>query len=86
MPQMPEMAPIAPDWRHLARSFCALGATNEQLAELFGVPEATVDGWMANSAGFADAVLRGRQRADAGVASSLYRLAVGYSRTGSSAS
>ena len=80
-PQMPEMAPISPDWRHLAKSFCRLGATEEQLAALFSVSPQTIAGWMAEIPEFADAVRRGRTFADADVAHNLHRLAVGYSHT-----
>jgi hypothetical protein len=73
------IAPISPDWRHLAESFCRLGATEEQLAELFCVTPQTIAGWMAEIRDFADAVRSGRDLADADVANSLHHLAVGYS-------
>src|SRR5205814_5236212 len=68
-------------WRHLAQSFCRLGATEEQLAELFSVSPQTITGWMAEIPEFAAAVRRGRTFADADVAHNLHRLAVGYSHT-----
>jgi hypothetical protein len=79
--QIAQIAPISPGWRHLAQSFCALGATEEQLAELFSVSPEIIAGWMAEIPDFADAVCRGRNLADAHVANSFYRLAVGYSHT-----
>src|SRR5258708_36858939 len=45
--QIAQIAPISPDWRHLAQSFCKLGATEAQLAELFCVSPQTIAGWMA---------------------------------------
>jgi hypothetical protein len=81
MARMARMAPISPDWRHLAESFCSLGATEQQLAGLFRVSEEAIVAWMAEIPDFADAVRRGRNLADAHVANSLYRLAVGYSHT-----
>ena len=77
--QIAQIAPIPPDCRHLVESFCRLGASNEQLAQLFSVPAETLEGWMAGSADFADAVRCGRDLASGEVANSLYQLAVGYS-------
>jgi hypothetical protein len=75
------IAPIAlfaPDWRHLAQTFCTLGATDEHLAELFSVSPQTIAGWMADIPEFAKAVRRGRDMIDAEVLDSLHRRAIGY--------
>jgi hypothetical protein len=77
--QIAQIAPIPPDWRHLVESFCTLGASDEQLAQLFSVSPETLAGWMAEIPDFADAVRCGRNLANADVANSLYQLAVGYS-------
>ena len=77
--QTAETAPTALDWRNVVRGYCRLGATNEQLAALFGVPAATLAGWMATIPDFANAVRGGRLLADGTVAKSLWQLAVGYS-------
>jgi hypothetical protein len=64
----------------LARKFCLLGADDKQLAELFNVGVATIRKWIAEEDEFREAVLEGRDRADAEVVHSLYRRAVGFSR------
>jgi hypothetical protein len=78
-PQIAQIAPISPEWRHLAESYCALGASDEQLAQLFSVSQETIAGWMVEIPGFAHAVRRGRNLANGSVASALHRLTVGYS-------
>lgn len=62
-----------------ARRLCLLGATNEDLAEFFGVSTVTLNNWMHAHRRFLHAIQRGRERADARVAKSLYRRALGYS-------
>jgi hypothetical protein len=79
MSQTAETAPTSPDWRVVAEYVCRLGATDTDLAEVFGVTVATVAGWMADIPDFAHAVSAGRDLADGIVAESLYRLGVGYS-------
>ncbi len=64
-----------------AHNYCLLGATNDELAEFFGVHPSTIDRWIAERADFADAVRHGRVVADARVAHGLYDRAVGYDRT-----
>src|ERR1700716_4188439 len=56
----------------LARKFCLLGATNEDLAGLFDVAVRTVDNWIATIPEFAAAVKQGRDVADAAVVQSLH--------------
>jgi hypothetical protein len=63
----------------LAHNYCLLGATNEDLAEFFGVTRRTVDNWIAAEPAFAEAVRGARALADARVARSLYERAVGFS-------
>ena len=62
----------------LARKFCLLGATNEDLAELFDVAVRTIDNGIATIPEFAVAVQRGRDVADADVVQSLHSRAIGY--------
>lgn len=64
-----------------AQNYCLLGATNDDLADFFGVSPRTIDRWIAGHADFADAVHSGRLVADARVARGLYDRAVGYDRT-----
>lgn len=63
----------------LARKFCMLGATNEDLARNFGVDVNSIDRWIAAHAEFRGALKEGRDEADAKVASRLYSRAIGYS-------
>ena len=69
-----------PEHCRLARKFCILGATNEQLAEFFDVGLSTIGHWLAHNPDFRKAVTDGRLVADADVAESLHGRAVGYDR------
>lgn len=62
-----------------ARKLALLGATNEQMADFFGVAPSTFDKWMAEKPGFSGAVKAGKLIADGDVAASLYHRALGYS-------
>lgn len=69
-----------PEYVELARKCCAiLGATNDQLAEFFGVSDTTVDNWIKSIPEFKAAIIPARAQADANVQHSLYRCAMGYS-------
>jgi hypothetical protein len=57
---------------------CRLGATDAQLAEAFGVNADTIYVWKRKHRHFAEALKRGKSRADAQVAEALYRRAVGF--------
>lgn len=69
------------EYRELARKYCLLGATNEELGGFFGVTRRTIDNWIANVPEFTAAVRKGRALADARVARCLYERAVGYEHT-----
>jgi hypothetical protein len=72
-------APIyKPDYCTLAYKFCLLGATNEDLAGLFGVCIATIGHWLRRYPAFKQAVQGGRDVADADVAQSLLHKAKGF--------
>jgi hypothetical protein len=66
------------DNAELARKFCLLGATNEDLAGLFEVSLATVGNWLRRYPAFRKAVQDGRDVADADVAHSLHQQAKGF--------
>ncbi len=68
-----------PENAELARKFCLLGATNEDLAGLFEVARRTIDDWIATIPEFAEGVRQGRDVADAAVVQKLYSRAMGYS-------
>lgn len=61
------------------RALTMLGATNEQLASVFEVNEQTIKLWMNKYPEFRAAAREGKQAADARVAESLYKRAVGFS-------
>lgn len=55
-----------------------LGLTLKELAIAFGIKDPTMEAWLKKDAKFKRAVDMGRQEADANVAYSLYKRAVGY--------
>jgi hypothetical protein len=67
-----------PDHCELARNYCLLGATNQDLATFFDVAIGTIDNWIAAHPDFATAVRQARAVADARVARCLYERAVGF--------
>lgn len=56
-----------------------LGLTNKQIAEAFDIGESTFDRWIAEHDELAEQLRAGRIDADAEVAHSLYKRAIGYS-------
>jgi hypothetical protein len=67
-----------PENAELARKFCMLGATNQDLATCFEVSVGTIDYWIKTRPDFAAEVRRGRVIADGTVARKLYSRAMGY--------
>jgi hypothetical protein len=67
-----------PDLCELARNYCLLGATNEDLGVFFDVTSRTIDNWIAAHPEFATAVREAKALADARVARCLYQRAVGH--------
>lgn len=63
----------------IARSMAMLGATDEQMAEAFGVSRSTFLEWKNRHPEFAEEVHKGKMLADAQVAASTFHGAVGYS-------
>ena len=72
-------ADCTPDVCDLARKFCMLGATDDDLADLFEVEPATIDDWIARFPDFAMALKQGRDIADATAAERLFQRAIGFS-------
>jgi hypothetical protein len=62
-----------------ARIACSLGATDVEVAERLGVTARCVQKWRVRYPEFADAMMAGKEYADARVVRSLYLRAVGYS-------
>jgi hypothetical protein len=62
-----------------AENYCRLGATNDDLADFFGVNGSTIDNWMVAHPDFLGAIKRGRVLSDIHVVNSMYHAAKGYS-------
>ena len=75
-PGQPEL--YNPTYCDLARDYCLVGATNEVLADYFGVSRRTIQNWIATHPDFADAVRKGRVVADAKVVRALFERATGF--------
>lgn len=56
----------------------ALGATDAQFADLFGVGESTIQDWRKDNPEFSGAIKKGKDKADSAVVKSLYKRALGY--------
>lgn len=67
------------EYADLAYKFCLLGADDAQLAEMFAVQESTINNWKLRHPEFLESIKKGKNIADANVADSLYRKALGYS-------
>lgn len=62
-----------------AAKLCGLGATDEDLADFFGVSIRTINNWKSEHQEFLHALKAGKDQADDRVERSLYQRAVGYS-------
>ena len=71
-----------PDFPELARRFCLLGGTNEDLADFFEVSRSTIDEWLRVHPEFAEAVRKGRDLIDIVVAEKLLTRVMGYTHEG----
>lgn len=68
-----------PEYAAQARKLCLLGATDGEMAEIFGVSEVTLNAWKQKYPGFLKSLTQGKAAADANVAERLYERALGYS-------
>ncbi len=68
-----------PEFAKQATKLCLLGATDAELARFFEVSEATLNTWKKAHPEFLEALKTGKEEADAQVAKSLFRRALGYS-------
>lgn len=68
-----------PEYVEQVFKLCLLRATDKEVADLFGVCEATVNTWKTEHPEFLDSMSAGREKADAEIANSLYWRAKGYS-------
>jgi len=62
----------------LAYKFCLLGATDAELGDFFDVCEETINDWKRVYPEFSASIKKGKEIADATVASKLYHRATGY--------
>lgn len=67
-----------PEYCEQARKLCLLGHTDKELSEFFEVSESTLNKWKLDYPEFSEALKSGKHVADANVAASLYRRAIGY--------
>lgn len=67
-----------PSYVKQVEKLCALGATNQEIADFFEVNVRTVDRWIVTHEDFCRAVKTAREVADDRVERSLYHRAVGY--------
>ena len=74
----PSTPNLLPQYYDQVEKLALLGATNEDIAEFFGVSTQTLSNWMRKDADFAEHVRRGKLEADGNVASRLYARAMGY--------
>lgn len=63
---------------HIAKAACALGATDQDIADMLEVSVRTISYWRAQRPEFAEALKIGKDVADERVERSLYQKAVGY--------
>jgi len=66
------------DYIKLAYQFCLLGATDEDLAKNFEVSVTTLNNWKIKHPEFLVSIKKGKEQADAEVASKLFHRATGY--------
>lgn len=66
-----------PSMAEQARKLALLGLTDAEIAEFFGVTEQTINNWKDEHPAFFASLVAGKIQADADVADSLYRRAMG---------
>lgn len=67
-----------PEYDRMAFRHCLLGATDEQLADLFDVAVATIYNWKNEHPSFLEAIKAAKDDADAKVIEALYKRATGF--------
>lgn len=67
-----------PEYAEQAAKLCALGATDVEVADFFGVDVRTVYRWKHAHPEFCQSLNAGKEKADERVVNSLYQKAVGY--------
>lgn len=67
-----------PEYAHIAKKLCELGATDAELADAFDVEVSTIWYWQVRHPEFSSAIKAGKAPADERVERSLFQRAVGY--------
>lgn len=67
-----------PEYAAQAAKLCEMGATDIELADFFGVATSTIYEWRNRNAEFSEAVIAGKDAADARVERAFFNRAVGY--------
>lgn len=66
-----------PEYAEQARKLALLGQTDAEMARFFEIGEATLHRWKIEQEGFRESILAGKDHADANIADSLYKSALG---------
>jgi len=67
-----------PEYANITKGACKLGATDQDLADMFKVSLRTINNWKTTEAAFMAALKVGKTNADDRVERSLYQRALGY--------
>jgi len=70
-----------PEYAEQAAKLCALGATDDEMADFFGIHRSTLYRWKLDHPDFCDAIKAAKEVADERVERSLYQKATGYDYT-----
>lgn len=68
-----------PEYAEQARKLCLLGATDKEMADIFGVALSTLNKWKLDYPEFSESIKKGKDIADGNVVDRLYQRAMGYS-------
>lgn len=66
------------EYAEQAYKLCLLGAIDADMAGFFGVSEQTINAWKKQHSNFLESIKKGKEQADAEVASKLFHRATGY--------
>jgi len=70
-----------PEYAEQAAKLCALGATDDEMADFFNVHRSTIYRWKLDHEDFCDSIKSAKEVADERVERSLYQKATGYNYT-----
>lgn len=67
------------EYAQIAYRLCLLGKTDKEIGDILGFNESTINTWKKEHKEFGQALIEGKELADANVANALYHRAIGYS-------